>query len=278
MKSKNYNNIPDSLVRRLGKNETPVYKLHNIKPDQDNPGRWIIPSARMIRPTDSAYCPEDDNFYDIAYLSRVTAKGEEQFGDVIFYQTSAGTIRLNGKRKGDREMFQYLELSNYNTSNPNRVDDYEAIFYRLDKEADAEEEIIDRKVVVDALNTALEMSGAEIKSTAGALGISLSDSIKVIRNEVEAYAGQYPDEFLRIASQQTNSLETMVREAVDLGIVKHDAKSGKFVWSKSKKTIFTYKKKIGGKPFADLAEYLLTENKEERTALETRVRAERDNP
>ena len=278
MKSKNYNNIPDSLIKKLGRNETAVYRLLNIKPDPDNPNRWIIPSARQIRPTDSAYCPEDDNFYDIAFISRVTAKGEEEFGDIVFFATAGGTIRLNGKRKQDRELYQFLELCNYNTSNPNRVDTYEEIFYRLDKEADADEEIVDRRVVVDALNKALNMSDAEIKTTAGALGVSLSDPIKVIRNEVESYAGENPDEFIKIASQQTNSLETMVREAVDLGIVQHDAKSGKFVWSKSKKTIYTYKKKIGVKPFAELAEYLLTEDKKERQALETRVEASRNNP
>ena len=278
MKSKNYNNIPDSLNKKLGTNETAVYRLINIKPDQDNPNRWIIPSARQIRPTDSAYCPENDNFYDIAYITRVTAQGKEEFGDIVFYATAGGTLRLNGKRKQDRELYQYLELSNYNTSNVNRVDTYEEIFYRLDKEADADEEIVDRRVVVDALNKALNMSDAEIKTTAGALGVSLSDPIKVIRNEVEAYAGENPDEFIKIASQQTNSLETTVREAVDLGIVQHDAKSGKFVWSKSKKTIYTYKKKIGVKPFAELAEYLLTEDKKERQALETRVEASRNNP
>tara|TARA_Y100001937_G_scaffold128833_1_gene208678 strand:- start:1471 stop:2307 length:837 start_codon:yes stop_codon:yes gene_type:complete len=278
MKSKNYNNIPDSLNKKLGRNETAVYRLINIKPDQDNPHRWIIPSARQIRPTDSAYCPENDNFYDIAYITRVTAQGKEEFGDIVFYATAGGTLRLNGKRKQDRELYQYLELSNYNTSNVNRVDTYEEIFYRLDKEADADEEIVDRRVVVDALNKALNMSDAEIKTTAGALGVSLSDPIKVIRNEVEAYAGENPDEFIKIASQQTNSLETTVREAVDLGIVQHDAKSGKFVWSKSKKTIYTYKKKIGVKPFAELAEYLLTEDKKERQALETRVEASRNNP
>ena len=69
-----------------------------------------------------------------------------------------------------------------------------------------------------------------------------------------------------------------MREAVDLKIVKHEAKSAKFVWSKSGKTIFTYKKKIGVKPFNELAEYLLTEDKKERTALKTRVEAERNNP
>ena len=69
-----------------------------------------------------------------------------------------------------------------------------------------------------------------------------------------------------------------MREAVDLRIISHNQKSAKFVWSESKKDIFTYKKKIGVKPFYEIAEYLQTENQEELEAIESRVLAKRDNP
>lgn len=278
MKTKDLNNYPKSMVKPLKKGERATYRLLNIKRDPDNPGRWLMPSARQIRPTDSAYNPEDDTFYDIAYIERTKPDGEVVYGDVVFFDYSAGCIRLDGRRKKDRELYQYLEICNYNSSNPNRVEDYEEIFYRLDKSKDAEDELKDRKTIVRALNLAMDMGDAEIKATAGALGLPLSDPIKILRNGVESFAEENPNKFLKISGQQTNTVETLVREAVDLKIVKHEAKSAKFVWSKSGKTIFTYKKKIGVKPFNELAEYLLTEDKKERTALETRVEAERNNP
>lgn len=278
MKAELYNNYSKELIKKIPRGSTVMYKLTDIQPDPDNDGKFLIPAYRNVPSTDEIYDPIADDYVQIAYITNVRADGEAIFGEINFTRAGGGCIVLNGNNPTHQKMYQYLELSNGNMSNKNRVTSKAGFFSKADTKADAILERQERKMILEAMQKANNLTEDDVKFVASSLGMKLNKSEDELRNDVEEFAEFNPEDFLNITLQQTNRTESLVREAVDLRIISHNQKSAKFVWSESKKDIFTYKKKIGVKPFYEIAEYLQTENQEELEAIESRVLAKRDNP
>lgn len=278
MKAELYNNYSKELIKKIPRGSTVMYKLSDIQPDPDNEGRFLIPAYRNVPSTDEIYDPVSDDYVQIAYITNVKADGEAVLGEINFTRMGGGCIVLNGNNPTHQKIYQYLELSNSNLSNKNRVTSKSGFFKKADEKADAISERKERKMILEAMQKASNLNTDDVKFVASSLGMKLNKSEDELRNDVEEFAEFNPEDFLSITLQQTNRTESLMREAVDLRIITHNQKSAKFVWRESKKDIFTYKKKIGVKPFYEIAEYLQTENQEELEAIESRVLAKRDNP
>lgn len=278
MKAKLYNKIPQSLIKKIPKGKTVVFRLSNIKEDYDNPGQFLIPLNKNLPPTDEIYNPESDEFLPIAYITGVSANGEAKFGQILFQKVNGGCVMLNSNNPDHQKMYQYMSLSNYNNSNPNRSESFHAWFELVDNKQEAQQSRAERKIILKALRAADELEFAQVKSIASSLGHRLDKSEEELRDLVEDFAEYEPETFLNLVEQQTNEIEADIREAIDLQILKHSKSSAKFVWVDTKEEVFTYKKKIGVKPYTEFADYLLTENKEVYDAIKKRLQAERDNP
>jgi hypothetical protein len=278
MEAKNYNNYPEGTVKKLGRNQTVTYRILNIKPDEDNPGSFVMPFIVNVPSTDAIYDEKSEEWYDIAYITQVKAGGEAVLGDISFEKSNAGTLTLKGSNARDQKIYEYLELCNYNVSNPNRDTSKMSLFKKIDSTADAENKRQMRRVHIDALNKAADMTDDEARFIAASLGFSMKTKIQELRNKIEEYAEDNPQEFLAVFEQQTNRTEALVREAVDLGIVTHNHRSGKFVWTESEEEIYKYSKKPGVQAYLMFAEYLQMEDANQLLAIETAVKAKRDNP
>jgi len=266
----------DFRVTPLKRDQTAVYRILDIKPDPHNIGRHMVPFAKNVPATDEIVTDNGDVF-PIAYIQRTEPNGEAVFGDITFYKKDAGNIILRGDRAADQKLYLFMENSNYNASNPNRSKARAAIFKRVDEGKDAEARRADRLLIQDAINKAIDLDENNLKFVASALGISLKAKEAVLRDKVEEYAEDYPEDFLEILEQQTNETESLVREAIDLGIVFHNHKSGKFVWKESGEDIFAYKKQVGVKFYYEFANHLQTKDAETLDAIKVRVKAQRDN-
>ena len=278
MKANLYNQIPDKLVRKIPRGQTIVYRLTDMKPDPDNDGEYLIPLNKNVPATDQTYDPVTDSYIPIAYITGVEANGEAKFGNIFFQKVNGGCLLLKSSNPQHQKMYQYLELCNWNRSNENRSIDYPTWFEKVDDQEEAKTSRIERKIILNALKTADALDFNQVRSIAAMLGLKLNQSEDELRDLVEDYAGYEPEKFLSMVEQQTNSAEADIREAVDLQILKHNKSSAKFVWVDTKEEVFTYKKRIGVKPFQEFAEHLLTENKEMYDAIKSRLQTERDNP
>ena len=278
MKANLYNQIPDSLVRKIPRGQTVVYRLTDIKPDPFNEGEYLIPLNKNVPSTDQTYDPTTDNYIPIAYITGVEANGEAKFGNIFFQKVNGGCLILKSSNPQHQKMYQYLELCNWNKSNNNRSTDYPTWFEKVDDQEEAKSSRSERKIILNALRTADALDFNQVRSIAAMLGFKLNQSEDELRDLVEDYAGYEPEKFLSMVEQQTNSAEADIRQAVDLQILKHNKSSAKFVWEDTKEEVFTYKKRIGVKPFQEFAEHLLTENKEMYDAIKSRLQTERDNP
>lgn len=278
MRADYYNKISSKLEKKLNRNETVTYRILNIRPDDENPGGFLMPYSVNVPSTDSVYDPGTDEWVDIAIINQVRADGEAVLGDISFEKSNAGTLTLKGSNPAHQKIYQYLEICNFNKSNPNRATSKMAIFKKIDSKSDAEQERRDRLTYLEALNRAAALSDEDMRYVASSLGIKLRGTNVEIRNKVEEFAEEHPEDFLAVIEQQTNRTESLIHEAVDLGIITHNGRSGKFAWTESEEEIFEYKKRVGTKAFYEFAEYLQTKDAEQLQAIETAVKAKRDNP
>ena len=86
---------------------------------------------KNVPPKDRIVDPITNDFVDIASIKTIGVGGKLSFYDIVFERDFNGILILDGSKISDHEMYEYLELTNYNASNPNRSEDVIPIFERL---------------------------------------------------------------------------------------------------------------------------------------------------
>ena len=276
MKADLLNNLPEKHKPvKLKADETVVYRLTTIKPDPHNQGRFLIPASINVPAFDEVVI--EDETYPIGYVEKVTPDGEAIFGEIIITKNMGGMLALRGNNPKHRRMYEYIELCSWNRSSKFRTPSKNAFIERIDEGKSSEANRAERRELMEALNAASSLKKDELKAVAASLGMNTNKEESILRDRIEDYAETNPSEFMLIAKQKTNKIQSILREAVDLQIVKHEPNLAKFVWKESKEEIFKYKKGAGVKVYELLAEHLQNKDADTLEAITTRVEAERDN-
>jgi DNA-dependent RNA polymerase auxiliary subunit epsilon len=273
MKASDFNNLSDKMIRKLAPNERAIYRVLNVRPDPDNPGKFLMPSALQIRPIDTILDKGTNEFVTIAAIERTDIDGNPSFISIVFTAANMGYLFLNGNNPVHQKIYQFLELCNYNESNPDRIKDdpeIEVLFSRIDAQKEAKTERNLRKLIVKAVNLALDLDDKKAKEVALALGID-AESNDELRNELEDYAGDYPEEFLEVVERASLANESALKDAVKKNIIKNDVNASCFKWVETGKVIFTYTKGKDKNYFKELADHLLETNPDELEAIKSRL-------
>lgn len=270
MKASEYNQVSASLTKKLKPNERVVYRILNVKEDPDNYNKYIIPAALQIPSTDIIWDELKQDFVTIACIQRTKNDGDPIFESIIFEGRNMGYIFLNGNNPADQKMYQFMEMCNFNQSNERRNTQIEPLFHRIDTKKDAINERALRKLIVKAVNKALDLDDQTAKEVAYALGIDAS-SIDEIRNLLEDYAGDNPEEFLLVVDRASISTEAVLKEAIKQNYIKNNINASQFEWTETGKEIYKYKKAAGKNYVRELAEYLEETNPDELLAIKTRL-------
>ena len=278
MKFNEYNKFSKQYEKVLKPGEYATYRLLNIKEnDPDNPGKPLIPAAVMIPSTDKIYDKKVEDFVDIAFLDRPDKDGEAEFGNIVFTRAGLGILHLNGNNAMHRKMYQFMEICNFNASNEDRnPQEGEPIFYKVDAKREAKEERTLRRLVVSAVNRAMEMKDDKIMETALALGLNVS-GIEEARNKVEEFAEMDPEEFFELIQRASLEAESILKKAMQEGIIRNNINACQFEWipigEEPVKVIHTYTKSTDRKfdYIKDFAESLLETNPDELKAIKSRL-------
>lgn len=270
MKASEFNLFSSTMVRKLKPNERATYRILNVKPDPDNYNKFIIPAALQIPSTDIIWDESKKDFITIACIQRTKNDGDPIFESIIFEGRTMGYIFLSGNNPADQKKYQFLELCNFNASNEARNKDVEPLFMRIDTKKEAITERAIRKLVVKAVNKALDLDDQTAKEVASALGIDAA-TIEEIRNLLEDYASDMPEDFLEVLERASVSTEASLKEAIKQGYIKNNTASSQFEWSETGKEIFKYKKAAGKNYVRELAEYLEENNPDEIHSIKTRL-------
>jgi predicted XRE-type DNA-binding protein len=270
MKASEYNQLSPDMERKLAQNERATYRVNNVRPDPDNYGKFLMPSALQIPSTDVIYDKGKKDFVTIAAIERTDNDGNAVFLNIVFTASNFGYLFLDGKNAVHQKIYQFLELCNYNDSNPNKNGEAEVHFHRVDTKKEAIQERSVRKLIVKAVNLAIEMEEKKAKEVAMALGID-AESMEEVRNLLEDYAEDNPSEFLEVAERATVEIESLLKEAIKKGIILNNLNSQVFEWAETHKEIYKYKKSPNKNYVKELADYLEENNPDELNAIKTRL-------
>jgi hypothetical protein len=235
----NYKKKPAALKR----GQRATYELIGIKEDPlSTDGRLEIPFMFGI-PTTDRIVGDGDEVIDIAYISNYTHGNVPQFGEIVFTKAQAGTITLDGGRPEDMKMYEYLELCNYNASNPARDTSVHALFKRQDYKKDKADERARRSLLVDALTASKKLTAVETRKLAVALNIAAEDQDE-IAIRIEEFAEKNPTKFLAMLENADLSIMEVADAASKAGLILVDPQARKIMAS-NKSTLYTWAPEAG---------------------------------
>ena len=147
-----------------------------------------MPSIAFMPEVDRVYDKENDEYIDIANIKSLGVGGKPIIEPVAFSKQTQGKMLLRGSKTGDREIFQYLMLSNYNKSNPNRDTSVNPLFELVEPTRIAKESREHRTLRRDAMNVAAELSAAEVREFISSMNKDAKRDMSILRDEIEVMA------------------------------------------------------------------------------------------
>lgn len=253
MLSKHYNNYPEwfktEVEEKLNKRKRLVYVYHDIKPDPDNKGRFIMPSEYKFALNDSVVLPKnsknDDSFVTVqtVYSTGENPDGTVRIGtDLVFKKKQMCRIVVDVKKPNALAQALFMESTNLNATNPFRQNSVLPLFFQDDPVAKASANRKIRRKKNDAIARANSLPENAINDLLRVIGMDhmISSEIEEKQDEIELYAEKNPDKFFALVDSKTSELEALAKEAKNLGIIKNDEKSKKFVFASDGKLIFSY--------------------------------------
>jgi hypothetical protein len=111
------------------------------------------------------------------------------------------------------------------------------VFSRIDENAAAREARQERSERLKALNVAQAMSDSELIDFADAMQWDSSENPEVLRNKTEELADTNPIYFNDLVSSKAVEYQSLIKQAINKGIVDFNHGEYKFVWSGNQQTI-----------------------------------------
>ncbi|MAN63463.1 MAG: hypothetical protein CMI60_16130 [Parvibaculum sp.] len=235
IKTKIFNNIKNPP--KFKRDEVKVFKYYGLKEDPLNPGKVQMPFMVIAPNKDRVYDPDIEDYVDIAAIKSLGIEGKPTFHTIEFTKQKAGRLLLQGNIARDRDLYQFLTLSNYNASNPNRDTSVQPLFELVNPKVKAEKARKSRSLKRDAMNVAAELSGAEVREFISSLGKDEKRDLSVLRDELETLAETDPNQFIKLSKNTNKSYQANIKRALDKNIISFDGETNTFTWTSTGETI-----------------------------------------
>lgn len=237
-----YNNVSDKLLKtaQLKKGEMAVFKLVRMRQKPWAPGQWYIPTVN-VPSTDVIYDPYDDEFKEIAFIKSIKPDGKFELQEIWVGPDSPrqpGAIVLSGDNAKDRELYEYLFLSNY-WDRQDR-DENKDLLLRLERpEEQAKEEREQRAKMIEAVVLAQKMKKSDLMAFMDAMGQDSAQSEDIMRDKAESMAVTDPEKFLKLANSNETKIKSVVRRAANMKQIRFDASVSAWKWTGNEEIILS---------------------------------------
>jgi hypothetical protein len=231
-KTEEYNNLSEKKIKSatLKRGEIAVFRSAAIQRHPFMPEEVVIPTYQGVSPVDQIWDEELQEYVDIAAIKTVKPGGEPEFHEIAFTKIGAGHIILKGDSAGDREIYSFMFLSNFNGSNPDRNTDSPIMYTMIDEIKKSEVERKGRNFKREALNIAADLSADDVRVYSAALGRDDSRSLEVLRNELELLADRDPQGFLELVNNKQSTMKAIINRALLKGVLSFDNERSMFTW------------------------------------------------
>lgn len=264
-KTEEYNNLSEQKIKSvtLKKNDTVVYRTASIQRHPLMPEEIVIPAIQIMPTTDQIWDDELQSYVDIAAIKSVRPNGEVIFHEIEFTKAGAGHMILKGDSPADREIHEFMALSNYNGSNPNRDTSKPIHFYCVDENKNSEVERKVRNFKREALNVAADLSADEVRTYIAAIGKDDNRPLELLRNELERIADLDPSGFLDLVNNKQSTMRAMIQRSLLKGAILFDQERSMFTWPNGE-AILTVARTTGQDAIDELISYCISSAKGEK--------------
>jgi hypothetical protein len=247
-------------ITPLKKGQKALYELVGIKKDPLDPDgeKLTIPFAKGVPNTDRSWDEKKGEFIDIAFKLSESAGGEPVMGDIIFWRGDGGLMVLQGGKARDEKLYQYMERTKYNGSNPHRDPSYPVIFIRKDYKAEAKKKRDERDMKFLAVKKAKELNTVLVRQIAVYLNLNMDQEEDVLREKLEEYAESNPTAFISLTENKDLVIMEVCNEAVSRGLLFVD-KQGRKITDKGGQTLLTWQIKPDANPLQEFVAFVKTD-------------------
>ena len=235
------------------KRKTTMFQLKQKNEAPATRGKHYAASAR-IPSLDEIYDEESDSNRMIRYVvGEQSIYQDEQtsdnpvLGDIVF---TNGILPVQHTKVTLRK---YLEASNYNGSNPNRMQGKKELFSVINTEFDAQKTTEAMEVEYLATDTLMKMEAQKMVGYARAMGVDVDRSMYEIKHDMMIMAKGNPQLFMDEVSNPMNERKQVIMDAVENMVIIHVEGKRQYVWADNKQVIYTIP--VGIEPIDGLTEF-----------------------
>lgn len=257
-----YNNKEEygpQLKKRIANFDKPVkYKMLGIKKrpynDPSDPGKTFIydgPSVALIPPMDEIVDPDTNKIHYIGILKGNNVKNPSFNYGLTFERTRYWELDLSPRKAGDRKIFEFFELSNYNASNPHRDPSIRPIWERVDEDTASKKRLDRGELKADALKLFFEMTDQEVVKYAANRGGEYFDpdenptEFKKLKAKLLEEIEENPEVFRDTNSDHLKELKYTITESERLGLIEHDEEQSLWKWASTGSEIIPHARGVG---------------------------------
>ena len=235
--TKYYNNLDSSVIKKFGLDrltDTVILRLLDVRMDPDNPSQPIIPVYKKIPNRDVVII--DGASYDIGAISSVSGD-KISFYEIGFWKDEGGFKRLNPRTARDRDILEFLLLSNFNGSNPYRDPNVRPLFEVFRPEEKAKQRVDQRLQRVQAITIAASMTEEELREFAASVGWNEAEDVYVLKDKALDWCDRDPKGFVEAQSSRERYIMATLRRAESRDIIAKNILENAWVWKASNQTI-----------------------------------------
>ena len=256
IKTKTFNNV--KTEPSFKRSDVKIFEWLKKKPDPYNSGKLQMAVLAFVPNRDRIYDSEKEDYVDIAAIKSLGPEDKPIFADIMFEKKTKGMMVLRGDRVGDKEIYQYMMLSNHNQSNPNRDPQAQPLYKIVDPKAESTSKRKKRSLLRDAMNVAAEMSASDIRELVASMGKDQSRDISVLRDEIESLAESDPQQFIALSKNRNKSITANVKKAIDKKIIEFAKADSAFVWASTKEVICQVPRSTGSSYLEGFTNFVLS--------------------
>tara|TARA_R110001592_G_scaffold108024_1_gene302119 strand:- start:22371 stop:23204 length:834 start_codon:yes stop_codon:yes gene_type:complete len=221
------------------KRKSTIYQLSQKTEAPATQGK-NYPATARVPSLDEIYDEETNTNRMIRYVIGEPSIFEDEqtsdkpvLGDIVF------TNGILPVAYNQATLKKYLDTSNYNGANPNRIEDKKVLFQAIDNEFDAQKSMKDMEVEYLATDTLMKLDAQKMVGYARAMGLDVDRSMYEIKHDMMVMAKGNPKLFMDEISNPMIERKQVIMDAIDEMIVIELKGKRQFVWGDSKELIFT---------------------------------------
>ena len=244
------------------KKQITIFRLVNKNEKPATSGRYY-PVSHRIPSIDEIFDEESGRNRKIQYvLGEQSIYADEQssfnpvLGDIIFHN---GSLPVQYQQVTLRE---FLEKSNYNISNPERMSTKKSIFETVDLETSAEKDLQSLETEFHVMESLMAMDAQKMVGYARALEVDVNRSMYEIKHDMMVMAKNDPELFMEQISNPKLERKQVIMDADENNILTIDTANRRISWGIGSKQMITIVP-VGLNPYDHFVDYTFeTEGKE----------------